>query len=121
MRAPELADLQVAEQQPIRKDFILAGDVAVVAMIIPEAGTIVPQHAHNYDHVSYVASGAVHVWADGEYLGETRGPDGIVIRAGVKHLFQAVDDGTVVLCIHRIDRSGEIEIAEEHQILGAPA
>lgn len=84
--------------------------IFVKALRFPVAGMIAPQHAHAYDHISFIASGAVRVHADGECLGVFTAPVGVVIKAGVQHFFTTLEPGTVVLCIHNTDRSdGEIE------------
>lgn len=80
--------------------------------IVQAAGTALPQHSHTYDHVSFLAAGAVSVFVEGKHLGDFTAPEGIVIKAHAKHLFITQTDGTIIDCIHRIDRDGEPEIAE---------
>jgi quercetin dioxygenase-like cupin family protein len=109
-----LADVVLAPlpEQPISTEIKIAGGVFVKAYTIAKANTVIPQHSHAYDHISYVASGVVRVWADGQPLGEFVAPTGIVIRAGVKHLFQTMEDATVLLCIHATDPV----VVDEYQI-----
>ena len=83
------------------------------------ADTLAPQHAHEFSHLSYIASGAVRVFADGEPSGEFTAPASVVIPARVKHLFEILADNTVVLCIHNADHAdpdGEPAIAERHEL-----
>lgn len=105
-------------EQPTTVSFEMVDGIATVSTLIHKAGTYIPQHAHRYAHASVIAAGRVAVWKDGEFLGQFAAPQQIVIDAEVKHLFQAMMDNTVVICIHNVSRTGDIEIAEEHQIVG---
>lgn len=110
-------DMVLHPVQPTTVSFEMVDGIATVSTLIHKAGTYIPQHAHRYPHASIIAAGRVAVWKDGEYLGQFAAPDQIVIAAEVKHLFQAMLDDTVVICVHNVARSGEIEIAEEHQLI----
>jgi quercetin dioxygenase-like cupin family protein len=101
--------------QPSVVDIKLVDGVFVKTMHFRHAGMIAPQHAHRYEHLSFIASGAVRVEAGGACLGDFVAPVGIVIEAGVQHTFTTLAPDTVVLCIHNTDRSdGDIEtIASE--------
>jgi len=104
-------------EQPNTVSFEMVDGIGIVATLIHCAGTYIPQHAHNYPHTSVIASGKVAVWKDSSYLGEFVSPQQIVIDAKVKHLFQALEDKTVILCVHNVSRNGEIEIFEENGIV----
>lgn len=95
-------------------DFTIADDVFVKHIPIPVAGSIVPQHAHCYDHVTFVASGAIYAWADGKPLGKYAAPRAIVIKAGVKHIFQTLEHDTVILCIHNAARPDVAAVVAEN-------
>jgi len=105
--------------QPTSVDIRLVDGVFVKATTFRHAGMFAPQHAHEFAHLSYIASGSVRVFADGVLLGDFTAPASIVIPAGVKHLFEILADDTVVLCIHnadRLDDEGEPAVREEHQL-----
>lgn len=106
------------EQPPDDVEVHIVDDVFVKQMRIAKAGTFIPQHSHKYDHLSMLALGRVHVWADGADLGEFEAPRGIVIKAGVKHLFQSLADDTIIYCIHNAARPDVAAILEEHQLVG---
>lgn len=106
-----------AEEQPHGVEIHMADDVFIKQMVIPRAGTFVPQHSHNYDHTSMLAVGSVRAWVDGVLKGDFQAPTGILIEAGTKHTFMALEDNTVLYCIHNVSRTGLIEIDEEHQIV----
>lgn len=74
--------------------------VFVKQIKIPLALTILAQHVHDYDHLTLVASGAVKVWRDGKVMGEFSAGEALTIKAGIAHGFQALEDDTVIYCIH---------------------
>lgn len=102
-------------EQPIETDIVMCEGLFVKTAVFA-AGTHIAQHSHATDHLSVVASGAVRAWRDDEMIGDFRAPAGIVIRARVRHMFLALEDHTTVLCIHRVDETGEPARHAEHTI-----
>ena len=92
-------------------------DGVYVRAVTLKKGFYLPQHTHAYDHLTVVAHGAVRGWQDGELLGDFKGPCTVVIKAHTKHLFLALEENTVFLCVHNTSRTGEVEVEEEHQIV----
>jgi quercetin dioxygenase-like cupin family protein len=106
-----------AERQAAPEPFqLLADGVLVNAYTFPERRTVVPQHAHALDHISYIAHGAAHAWVDGEYRGIHVGPCGLFIPAGVKHAFLTEQPGTVLLCIHNLHGEKAVRVLAEHEL-----
>ena len=105
----------VAVEQPIGT-VSEADGVTVVTMRVPRAQTIVPQHAHAYDHLTLIGYGALDAWAGQSFMGRFRAGQTLLIKADVKHSFVTLVDDTVAYCIHRTDRTGAIEITSEHRI-----
>ena len=89
-----------AAEQPYGEEFTAADGIFIKEMRVPRAGTLIPQHAHAYDHVTYVAAGRFRVWCDGALRGEFGAPCPVPIPAGTKHAFLSLEDGSVALCIH---------------------
>jgi quercetin dioxygenase-like cupin family protein len=108
--------MELAEQ-PISTEIKMADGVFTKSMVVRKEGTLIPQHSHRYSHVSVLVRGSVRVEADGRFLGAFDAPAGIVIAAGVKHLFETLVDDTIILCVHDIGTAEAVEIAEEHQIV----
>jgi hypothetical protein len=108
----------VSVEQPPDISFACEDGIFVKQMYLKDAMTVVPQHAHEYDHISMLAVGSVRAWADGELMGEFAAPCPITIRARVKHTFLTLEPGTTIYCIHNTSRTGEVEIHAEHQIGG---
>jgi quercetin dioxygenase-like cupin family protein len=76
-----------------------------------KAGQGTGHHAHVYDHTTVIVRGAVEAWGGGALLGVYREMDSLLIRAGVKHRFLALEDDTTFVCVHNIGRTGAIEAA----------
>lgn len=107
-----------AEQQPPIVEWITADGIFIKQMFIAKAGTIIPQHSHEYDHTSMLAVGSVWLWKDGVLDKQYHAPTPILIKAGVKHVFQALDDGTTIYCIHNLHGEQAVKILEKHDLLG---
>lgn len=104
--------------QPISTDIRLFDGIFVKSMCIAKAGTFVPQHSHTFDHVSVLVRGRVRVKAGGATNAvEHSAPCGILIRAGVKHLFESLVDDTIVLCVHDIGAAEGVSIEAEHHLI----
>ena len=109
----------IAERQPVVHEFSADG-VWAAHITVSDAGTILPQHAHTFDHLTILASGSVRVSrSDAESI-EYTAPAGILIPAGVKHLFETLTPDVVLACIHNTARTGRVEISEEHRIAEVP-
>lgn len=107
--------------QPDIQDMKLVDGVFMKSMFFRQAEMVVPQHAHEYDHISYIATGAVRVFADDALMGEFRAPVSIVIKARVKHRFVTLEPMTTILCIHNADRADDgedVAIYELHELAG---
>lgn len=112
------ARFERATQQPWQVDIKIADDIFVKSILIPRANTFIPQHAHTYDHLSMLAVGTVEVWKNGKAFGVFTAPSGILIEANAKHTFKSLTDNVLLYCIHNVARTGEVDVAEEHQIVG---
>ncbi len=90
----------------------IAEGVAVIPHTLKTAGDVVQQHAHRYDHTTYIASGGIRVWLDGVLDGDHHAPKGLLIPAEMVHHFEALADDTTILCIHNVSRTGSIETVD---------
>lgn len=105
---------QICEQPPDWEHISVDG-VFIKQMYLKEPGTMVPQHAHRYDHTSMLATGSVRMWKEGLFVADFVAPAPIFIKAGVKHMFQSLEANTLIYCIHNA-RAGRVEIVAEHQL-----
>lgn len=110
--------LEALPDQPIETNLSITDDLFVKWYCIQKAESYIPQHVHEHDHVTVIACGGVAVWVDDVYEGERLAPASLVIPAGKKHLFKTLADGTILLCIHAVDDTGEPKILREHHIVG---
>jgi quercetin dioxygenase-like cupin family protein len=103
-----------APNQPI-SELRIYGGIFLKTWTVADAGTLLPQHAHAYDHLSMIVSGAVRVWRGGEMIGEYAAPATVRIPAEVMHTFLTLQDDVVIACIHAVDASeADVAIAAEH-------
>ncbi|MES2729920.1 MAG: hypothetical protein V4621_07500 [Pseudomonadota bacterium] len=106
----------VAVVQPEIVDFQLADGIFIKSALFKKSGTVVPQHSHEYDHSSFIATGSARVWCDGEDMGEFVGPKSVFIKKRAKHTFMTTSPDTLILCIHNIERTGDIDIHDLHEL-----
>jgi hypothetical protein len=108
-----------AEHQPETISVTIFAGIYYKLWRVPDAGTMIPQHAHRFDHLTALLRGAVRVWCNDELLGDVHSPATLKIGAGDKHAFQTLVDGVVLACIHNADHieNDEPAIAAEHVIV----
>ena len=103
-----------AANQPIVREEI-SGGVWRATITVPDAGSILPQHSHAFEHVTEVVAGAVSVFRDGDDAGEFHAaPARLTIPAHVMHTFETHEPNTVLRCIHTITRDGQPIVAAEN-------
>lgn len=104
-----------ADRQPAGAIHLYGGSF-VKEMLTPDEGTLIPQHAHRYDHLSYLAAGSIRVWQDDVLQGDYLAPAAIRIPANTKHRFLTLEPWTLVLCIHAV---GAAEAVDENDLITA--
>ena len=97
-------------------EFSIQDGIFIKQMYMYRSGIYVPQHSHKYSHSSMLARGSVRCWKDGKLFGDFTAPTPINIDAGVKHTFMSLEPDTIIYCIHRTDRTGEVEIKDNHEL-----
>jgi hypothetical protein len=107
-----------APNQPVDELVLYAG-IYLRTWTVPDANTLLPQHAHRWDHLSLIVSGAVAVYeiVDGgsHHIGNFTAGQTVKIAALAKHSFLTRAPNTVIACIHATE-AAEVEIAAEHQL-----
>jgi len=99
--APDMSEaLPVAEQPELVEIYDDADGIYIRQIQLKKQGYGVPGHKHTYDHTSMLATGAVRAWRDDKFIGDFVAPTGIKILAGCFHKFVALEDNTVMYCIH---------------------
>lgn len=105
-----------APNQPISVEIKLTDDLFIKTATVADAGTIIPTHAHKYDHITLLAYGSMRVQSGDDNPADFVGPVGILIPAGVKHTFMTLTPGVVFACIHALHGTDGVEIDELHEI-----
>jgi hypothetical protein len=75
------------------------GNIWVRQNYLQRAGDKEHGHKHDFDHVSLLASGRVKVTVDGYPPKEFKAPTFIVIKKEHRHMFEALEDGTIWYCV----------------------
>lgn len=89
-------------------DLKIVDNVFVKMMVCKDIGMEIVGHAHTFDHITLLSSGAVDMVARGSVARYTA-PMLIVTPKGVVHRFVAVAPNTVLCCIHAIRDGDEME------------
>lgn len=100
-----LAQREIAHSSalPHERDFVeFVDEVCGIFFrsILLQKGEKARQHVHDHDHATYVGSGSVLLWADGELAGAFMAGTAIPVYAGVRHEFEALENDTRITCVH---------------------
>ena len=73
---------------------LITGDRMMLAHVYLAKGSIVPQHSHENEQITYILEGALHFWigADGEQEIVVRAGEVLHIPSNVPHKAQALED-----------------------------
>ncbi len=92
-----------AEYQPETVSLSIFGGVYCKLWMVRDRGTVLPQHAHEFPHISLIVAGKVHGWRGDDYLGVFEAPATIKIAAHILHRFETITNNVVIACIHNAD------------------
>ncbi len=84
------------------------GGIYAKECVIQE-GFAVKQHAHNFDHMSFLAEGCAIVWR-GEEQETYYAPKIIEMPAGIEHAVEAVNGHAIWYCLHATNEIDETKI-----------
>jgi len=105
-----------AENQPVVEATTIYGGVFTKAYTVPDVGTMIPQHAHHYDHATFLYAGSIRAWCDDVLLGDFHAPAILKIPAHSQHRFQSLCDGVGLACIHSVDAADGEDFNEDHLV-----
>ena len=86
-----LQDMPVERLNPLIDRQFVAGERSMLARIILRKGSIVPQHSHDNEQITYVLDGALKFVIDGKEL-VVRSGDILVIPSNLPHSAEALED-----------------------------
>jgi hypothetical protein len=96
-------------------ELVLYAGVFVKIWSVREAGTLMPQHAHEFDHVTLLMRGAVRVWAGENLIGDVHAPGVIRIQAHTLHTFLTLTQDVALACVHNADHiDGDEPTVSQH-------
>ena len=67
--------------------------------VLLSKGMVIPQHKHTHSHATYIGSGSARYWANGVYMGIVGQAEALELPAETEHVFQALEDGTLITCV----------------------
>jgi quercetin dioxygenase-like cupin family protein len=86
-----LKDMPVEYLNPLIDRQFVAGERSMLARIILRKGSIVPQHSHDNEQITYVLEGALKFIIQGKEL-IVRGGEILVIPSNLPHSAEALED-----------------------------
>ena len=92
--------MKAAERQPETVELAIYAGLFVKLWRVPDAGTLLPQHAHEHPHLTLVMRGAVRAWRGEEMIGDFRAPAIIRIPADTLHNFLTLTNDVALACCH---------------------
>jgi hypothetical protein len=92
-----------AEHQPEQVELVLYAGVFVKLWSVADAGTLLPQHAHAFPHLTLLMRGSVRAWRGEEMIGDYRAPAVIRIPANELHTFLTLTNDVALACVHNAD------------------
>ncbi len=100
---------------------LVLGNVFIRPMVFEKAGNVVEGHAHNFDHVTYVAKGSLKIEKlDGETVvaavvkKASEQYNSVLIKAGVCHRLTALEDGSIGHCIYAHRTAQGTEVVQDY-------
>lgn len=70
------------------------------SVLLENVGDRGEQHVHDYDHATLCGRGAAKVFVDGIYARMVSAGEAVLVKAGRKHAFEALQPGTRLTCVH---------------------
>lgn len=86
-----LQDMPVEHLNPLIDRQFVAGERSMLARIILRKGSIVPQHSHDNEQITYVLEGALKFVIEGKEL-IVRSGEILVIPSNLPHSAEALED-----------------------------
>lgn len=80
------------------------------SVLLPDAGTFIPQHMHDYDHATYVASGSVRLFVNNQEKAIYKAGSAVLIQANKQHSFLSLEPNTRLACIHDAESADSIKV-----------
>lgn len=79
------------------------------SVFLPFKGTTIPQHVHTEDHATLVGNGKARLYVNGRFDSDIEAGHAVTIKAGQKHMFEALEDNTRLICVWDADVAMRME------------
>ena len=115
----EPAKMKRAPNQPETISVSIYAGIYMKVYRVPDADTLLPQHAHSFPHLTALLQGRVRVSREGDdEISEHCAPATIRIPAHIMHSFLTLTPGVVLACIHNADHleADEPAVATRHDL-----
>jgi len=76
------------------------GGVYFRSILVPKAGTMIPQHVHPHDHATYCGRGRAAPFVQGVRQPDLLEGHAFEVKAGIEHAFVTLEDNTRLACCH---------------------
>jgi quercetin dioxygenase-like cupin family protein len=86
----------------------IADNVFVRMMYLIKAGDTVQGHAHTFDHITLISRGSVKMEHDNGSA-EYAAPALVITPKDIHHKFTALEDKTVLCCIHAVRDGDDVD------------
>ena len=104
-----------APNQPVGELTLYAG-IFLKTWSVADRYTILPQHSHEFPHISLIVRGSVRAWCGEDELGDFHAPATIKIAAHAFHTFQTLVDDVVIACVHALGDAEDVAISEQRVV-----
>ncbi|MFL6439859.1 MAG: cupin domain-containing protein [Terriglobales bacterium] len=84
-------DVELEQLNPLLDRQMISGDKIMLARVLLKRGSVVPEHSHENEQVTYILDGALKFWIDGKEI-VVRTGEVLCIPAHMPHKAEAVED-----------------------------
>ena len=84
-------DVEVEQLNPLLGRQMIVGDKIMLARVLLKKGSVVPEHSHENEQVTYILEGALKFWIDGKEIVVHAG-EVLCIPSNMPHKAEAVED-----------------------------
>jgi len=84
-------DVEVEQLNSLLGRQMIVGDKIMLARVLLKKGSVVPEHSHENEQVTYILEGALKFWIDGKEIVVREG-EVLCIPSNMPHKAEAVED-----------------------------
>jgi quercetin dioxygenase-like cupin family protein len=104
--------VEIEDLNPLLKRHFIVGQNIMLARVLLKKGSIVPEHSHHNEQVTYILDGALKFWIGGEEI-VVRSGEVLTIPPNLPHKAEALED-TVDLDVFNPPRADWINKTDKY-------